>query len=154
MSEKSREPKATGSDTQRARRRNLHTTLSCMLVYLAIHHALEGAGPCQKTWCDSPHLHSFWSIAPPEASTVHVVCLVEGHPNGPSSKRSKRDCGPRVSRCPKHVRCVQLRRSCQIVVKFLLVRKRGVGQLNSCAEPSKFRTVACYIAWSLRGRKH
>ena len=111
--EKSRELKATGSDTQRARRRNLHTTLSCMLVYLAIHHALEGAGPCQKTWCHSPHLHSFWSIAPPEASTVHVVCLVEGHPNGPSSERSKRDCGPRVSKCPKHVCREQLRRSCQ-----------------------------------------
>ena len=30
LSEKSREPKATGSDTQRARRRNLHTTLSCI----------------------------------------------------------------------------------------------------------------------------
>ena len=48
LREKSREPKATGSDTQRAKRRNLHTTLSCMLVYLAIHHALEGAGPCRK----------------------------------------------------------------------------------------------------------
>ena len=100
--EKSREPKATGSDTQRARRRNLHTTLSCMLVYLAIHHAfLEGAGPCRNNGAHSPHLHSFWSIAPPEASIVHAVCLAEGHPNSPCIKRSKRDCGLRVSKCPK-----------------------------------------------------
>ena len=114
----SRSPSAPGSSHARThstslRLRNLHTTLSCMLVYLAIHHALEGAGPCQKTWCDSPHLHSLWSIAPPEASTVHAVCLVEEHPNDPSSERSKCDCGPRVSKCPKHVCCEQLRRSCQ-----------------------------------------
>ena len=84
------------------RRRNLHTTLSCMLVYLAIHHAfLEGAGPCRNNGAHSPHLHSFWSTAPPEASIVHAVCLAEGHPNSPYIKRSKRDCGLRVSKCPK-----------------------------------------------------
>ena len=50
--EKGREPKATFPDTQRARRRNLHTTLSCMLVYQQLTtQTLEGAGPCHKTWC-------------------------------------------------------------------------------------------------------
>ena len=75
-----------------------------MLVYLAIHHALEGAGPCQKIMVHIVHICTvFWSIAPPEASIVHVVCLAEGHPNSPCIKRSKRDCGLRVSKCPKPV---------------------------------------------------
>ena len=52
LREKGREPKATFPDTQRARRRNLHTTLSCMLVYQQLTtQTLEGAGPCHKTWC-------------------------------------------------------------------------------------------------------
>ena len=34
------------------RLRNLHTTLSCMLVYQQLTtQTLEGAGPCHKTWC-------------------------------------------------------------------------------------------------------
>ena len=39
----------------------------------------------------SPHSTVLGPQAPPEASTVHVVCLAEGHPNSPSIKRSKRD---------------------------------------------------------------
>ena len=34
------------------RLRNLHTTLSCMLVYQQLTtQTLKGAGPCHKTWC-------------------------------------------------------------------------------------------------------
>ena len=38
--------------TSLLRLRNLHTTLSSMLVYQQFTtHSLEGAGPCHKTWC-------------------------------------------------------------------------------------------------------
>ena len=65
------------------------------------------------------HIAQFWSVAPPEASIVHAVCLAEGHPNSPYIKRSKRDCGLRVSIMSENnlavSRTVDLVKICQIV---------------------------------------
>ena len=134
MREKGREPKATFPDTQRARRRNLHTTLSCMLVYQQLTtQTLEGAGPCHKTWC-IVHIAQFSVHSSTRGEHCSQSLPRRGAPEWPKLRalQARRraesvqmsEIRPLMSADATNVR--DLVKFCQILKSNCQVRKRGV----------------------------
>ena len=149
MSEKGREPKATFPDTQRARRRNLHTTLSCMLVYQQLTtQTLEGAGPCHKTWC-IVHIAQFSVHSSTRGEHCSQSLPRRGAPEWPKlralqARRRAESVQMSEIRPLNHLSQSAKSRSCQILSNFevkLSSPKKGRWS-RTVADRFKFRTVA------------
>ena len=150
LREKGREPKATFPDTQRARLRNLHTTLSCMLVYQQLTtQTLEGAGPCHKTWC-IVHIAQFSVHGSTRGEHCSQSLPRRGAPEWPKLRalQARRraesvqmsEIRPLMPKCP---------RSCQILSN---VEVKLSSPKKGRRRPFLFRTVACQLHEVLRGR--